>query len=98
MFVTPLVNTFTGDSRAARGEWLIGADYHKASEKFRARCNNPFTGEKEHLGLFTCEQQAHEAWLKRKLELARELAVIQTDPRVVKALIDRYSKPMEKTK
>lgn len=41
------------------------------------------------------EQEAHEAWLKRKLELAHELAAIQEDPRVAKALTDRYSKPQE---
>lgn len=95
VFVSPMVNTFTTDSGASRGEWLIGVYYHKASEKFRATCSNPFTKKNEYLGLFTCEQQAHQAWLKRKLELAHELAAIQTDPRVAKALIDRYSKPQE---
>lgn len=92
VFVTPLVNTFVNDQGLKRGEWLIGADYHKASGKFRARCHNPYTKKEGHLGLFTCEQEAHEAWLKRKLELAHELAAIQTDERVAKALIDRYSK------
>ena len=91
VFVTPLVNTFTLDSGAIRGEWLIGVDWNKAAGKFRARCNNPFTGEKEYLGLFTCEQQAHEAWRKRKLELAHLLAAEQSDHRVAKALVDRYA-------
>lgn len=92
VFVTQMVNSFTIDSGAARGEWLIGVYWNKAEEKFLARCSNPFTKKREHLGYFTCEQQAHSAWLKRKLELAHELAAIQTDPRVAKALIDRYSK------
>lgn len=30
-------------------------------------------------------------WFKRKLELAKELAAIQEDPRVAKALVDRYT-------
>ena len=92
VFVTPMVNTFTNDQGLKRGEWPIGANYHKASEKFLAQCRNPVTKKLEHLGLFTCEQEAHNSWLKRKLELAHELAAIQTDPRVAKALIDRYSK------
>ena len=92
VFVTQLVNTFTTDSRAARGEWLIGVYWNKPAGKFQSSCRNPFTSKKEYLGLFTCEQQAHEAWKKRKLELAHELAAIQTDPRVAKALIERYSK------
>ena len=91
VFVTPMVNIFTTDSGASRGEWLIGVHWDKDRKKFRARCSNPFTKKREYLGLLTCEQQAHEAWLKRKLELAKELAAIQTDPRIAKALIDRYT-------
>lgn len=91
VFVTPMANTFTNDHRARRGEWLVGVCWHKAAEKFQAQCRNPFTKKSENLGYFTCEQEAHQAWLARKLELAHELAAIQTDPRVAKALIDRYS-------
>lgn len=93
VFLTPLVNTFTNDRGSKRGEWLIGAHWDKREEKFRAQCGNPFTKKQEYLGYFTCEQEAHNAWIKRKLELAHELAAIQTDPRVAKALVDRYSKP-----
>lgn len=91
MFVSPLVNTFTIDCRASRGEWLIGTCWDKKKSKFRAQCNNPFTKKLEYLGLFTCEQEAHNAWVKRKLELARLLAAEQEDPRVAKALVDSYS-------
>lgn len=91
VFVSPMVNTFTTDSKASRGEWLIGVYWDKQAEKFHSRCSNPFTNKKEHLGRFTCEQEAHNAWLKRKLELAHLLAAEQADPRVAKALIDRYS-------
>ena len=91
VFVSGLVNTFTIDSGAARGEWLIGVSWDKGTGKFKSSCRNPFTQKQEHLGYFTSEQEAHEAWGRRKLELARELAAIQEDPRVAKALIDRYS-------
>ena len=93
VFVTPLVNTFTLDRGAARGKWLIGVCWNKEKAKFESRCSNPFTKKLEYLGLFTCEHEAHEAWRKRKLELAHLLAAEQTDPRVAKALIERYSKP-----
>lgn len=91
VFVSREVNMFTTDRGALRGEWLIGAHWHKPSGKFMARCCNPFTKEKEHLGLFTCELEAHQAWLKRKLELAHLLAAEQTDERVGKALVERYT-------
>ena len=92
VFVTGMVNSFTTDRGNDRGEWLIGVYWDKNAGKFRAQCSNPLTKKNERLGLFTCELEAHQAWLKRKLELAHELAAIQTDPRVAKALIDRYSK------
>lgn len=92
-FVTQAVNSFTNDQVASRGEWLIGASRSKRNAKFHSTCGNPFTKKSEYLGYFDCEQEAHEAWMKRKLELAHEVAEIQTDPRVAKALIERYSKP-----
>ena len=91
VFVTQTVNKFTTDRGASRGEWVIGVDWCKRTGKFRASCGNPFTKKQENLGLFTCELEAHEKWAKRKLELAHELAAIQTDERVAKALVDRYS-------
>lgn len=91
VLVTQTVNKFTTDSGATRGEWLIGVSLHKQTGKFVARCSNPITKKYEHLGLFTCELEAHKAWVKRKLELAYELAAIQTDQRISKALIDRFT-------
>ena len=91
VFVTREVNNFTIDRGASRGEWLIGVSLHKQTGKFQSRCCNPFTKKQEHLGHFTCEQEAHQTWLKRKLELSHKLAAIQTDPRISKALIDRYT-------
>ena len=90
VFVTRGVNMFTIDSGASRGKWKIGTCWDKARKKFIAQCRNPFAKKLEYLGLFTCEQKAHQAWLKRKLELAHELAAIQTDERVAKALVDKY--------
>lgn len=91
VFVTQLVNSFTIDSGATRGEWLIGVYWDKGTNKFKSQCNNPFTKKRETLGRFICEAEAHQAWLKRKIELANELAAIQTDQRVAKALILKYT-------
>lgn len=91
VFVSEQVNSFVVESTAIRGVWPIGVYYEKQTNKFRAHCSNSFTKKNEHLGYFTCPNEAHEAWLKRKRELAHELAALQTDPRVAKALIDRYN-------
>ena len=91
VFVTRVVNSFMSESGSARGEWLIGVCWDKAANKLISRCSNPFTNKNEYLGLFDCELEAHQAWRKRKLELAYLLAEEQTDERVAKALIDRYT-------
>ena len=91
VFVSPMVNAFVNDKSNDRGEWLIGVCWDKEGGKFKSRCRNPFTKKQEYLGLFTCEQEAHKAWLKRKLELAYLLAAEQTDERVSKALVERYT-------
>jgi len=91
VFVTSVVNSFTSDSGAKRGEWLIGVSWNKEKIKFSSKCSNPFTKKLEHLGYFTSELEAHQAWLKRKLELAHILAAEQTDERVAKALVERYT-------
>lgn len=89
-FVSRQVNMFMTDSNATRGEYKIGVSWHKQCDKYQARCNNPFTSKKEHLGCFTTEQEAHQIWLDKKLEHAYALAAIQIDERVAKALVDRY--------
>ena len=91
VFVTKAVNTFTIDCGASRGECLIGVYWDKRAGKFQSKCSNPFTKKQEHLGYFTSELEAHQAWLKRKLELSTLLAEEQTDERVAKALIERYT-------
>ena len=91
VFVTQTVNKFTIDRGNDRGEWLIGVSWNKKKGKFASRCSNPFTKKQESLGYFNCELEAHQTWLKRKLELAHLLAAEQTDERVAKALISRYT-------
>ena len=91
VFVTRDINLFTTDRGASRGEWSIGVCWHKGEGKFQSSCSNPFTKKQEHLGYFNCEVEAHQAWLGRKLELAALLAAEQTDERVAKALIERYT-------
>lgn len=91
VFVSGMVNLFTTDRGEARGEWPIGVTWYKGRSKFQSRCCNPFTKKREFLGYFTCEHEAHKAWRKRKLELAKELATEQADERVAKALIERYT-------
>ena len=90
-FVLNATNLFVTASDASRGEYPIGVDLHKRTGKYRASCNNPFSGKVEHLGLFLTPEDAHESWRKRKHELAQLVAATEADLRVVEALKKRYS-------
>ena len=90
-FVLQSTNKFVTASDAIRGEYPIGVDLYKRTGKYRARCENPFTGKKEHLGYFSTPEEAHEAWRKRKNELAQLVAATESDQRIVEALKKRYS-------
>ena len=90
-FVLPATNNFVIASDASRGKYPIGVDLRKNTGKYRARCGNPFTGKGESLGYFSTPEEAHEAWRKRKHELAQLVAATESDPRIVEALKKRYS-------
>lgn len=69
----------------------IGVTFHKLSNKFQALCCDVIQNKQIYLGLFDNPEDAHKAWLNFKLKQAYILAEKQTDPRVVKALIKRYT-------
>lgn len=89
-FISGAVNNFIIERNASRGEWPIGVSWHKRDQRFIASCGNPFTGKGTYIGFFSTPEEAHQAWLTRKLELAKLLAAEQDDPRVAKALVERY--------
>ncbi len=91
LFVEPIVNYFIIEQSNRRGNYPIGVSWHKGIGKFVSSCSNPFSGKKEHLGTFSCQKLAHSAWLKRKRELAIQLAGTQSDKRVAESLMVRYS-------
>ena len=90
-FVLKATNSFVTASDASRGDYPIGVYLHKPAGKYQAYCRNPFTRKQENLGLFSTPEEAHEAWRKRKHELAQLVAATESDPRVVEALKKRYS-------
>lgn len=89
-FIEGRVNNFIIDCAAARGEWPLGVHFHKECGKFLAQCQNSFTKKRQYLGLFTCPEAAHEAWRKRKHEIACALADLQDDPDIAQALRGRF--------
>lgn len=95
VFVDKIVNAFMIDRMCFRGEFPLGVFLHKETGKYRARCKNPFSGKSDHLGLFCKTDEAHMAWKIRKLYFAKELARLQENQIVAKALLRRYSLEQE---
>ena len=87
-FVSRLTNTFIIDRGNNRGTCKIGVTRYR--NKYRAFCSDPFKRYKHYLGDFKSEDEAHEAWLSKKLEYAYEVAAIESDIRVKEAIINRY--------
>ena len=96
VFVDQRVNNFILENQAKR-KFSIGVTWHKRANRFLSQCKQLGGGNK-YLGLFETEEAAHKAWLKEKLRLAYILAEQQDDPRVAKALIDRYENYREYNK
>lgn len=88
-FVDAATNVFITDSASARGDYPVGV-VKVRNGKFRARCGNPITNKREHLGYFDCPVVAHNTWKTRKHEIAIMLSVQQDDPRVAAALQIKY--------
>lgn len=88
VFVTQRVNTFCGDCKKVRGDYPVGV-CKVLGGKYKAQVKDG-NGKTKFLGNFSTPEEAHQAWLKAKLELAKRLAAEQADPRVAKALVDRY--------
>lgn len=96
LFIPKDINQFTNDLRSARGEYPIGVCFNNWHKMLNALCRNPFTKKQENLGYFNCQIKAHEAWRKRKHELACQLADLQTDDRVAEALRNRYKTEVQR--
>lgn len=92
VFISGKLNNFLTNTKNNADGTLTGALWCKRENRYLARCSNPFTGLKEHIGTFKTAEEAHEAWRKRKHELACVYADQQTDPRIAKALRERFVK------
>lgn len=71
---------------------FIGATYEEYTGLYKAQITDPFAKRKLTLGRFNTIERAHEEWRKYKHRFAKRLAKMQSDPRVINALLIRYSK------
>lgn len=93
VFVSKMVNGFITGCGRSRGNLMLGVCYKPNSEKkpYVSSCRNPFIGKQEHIGYYPTEREANKAWQTRKHQHALQLADLQEDERVAKALRERYA-------
>lgn len=71
IFVPAWINCFT--VLPAKSSYLpAGVSWSKSTKKYQSSCSHPF-GKRVHLGFFDSANDAHNAWVSRKLEIALEL-------------------------
>lgn len=95
VFVTQDVNKFIIDQERKRGGSPVGVSFEKETGKYKAQCYSVTTRKRKNLGRFTTHEEAFSAYLKYKLEQAHILAEKQSDTRVAKALIGRFTKMLD---
>lgn len=91
VFVDHHVNTFLINCAASRGDYPVGVHLHKECGKFVALIRDFRIKKQKYLGIFDTAEEAHQCYVLAKHGLAMDLASIQKDRRVAKALISRYA-------
>lgn len=90
-FVPSYINKFTTAADKSRGNHPIGVYYSASRNKFRAECRDPISGKAINLGDFKCASDAHNAWKKKKNEIACKLADLHNGQAFAEALRKRYA-------
>lgn len=91
VFISKQLNAFILDSGKTRGLYMIGVSPSGGKKNpYLSSINSPFS-DRNYIGIFPTELEAHLAWQAKKHEYACQLADLQDDPRVAKALRERYA-------
>lgn len=89
VFIDQKVNKLLTDRKNHSGVWPTGVYQKSGAGRFYSRCSDG-EGNQIHLGMFDTPEEAHEVWKSYKNSLATKLAEQEKDPRIAKALIERY--------
>lgn len=90
-FVSGDLNAFLNSNPGNAGSLPTGVSKTPNGLRYQAYCRNPFTKKREYLGSYDDPVLAHEAWRKKKNELANKYADMQIDGKVEMALRKRFA-------
>lgn len=92
LFVPQWLNKFTLHRSEKIGGLPVGASFETKAGMFRSQCWDPVAGKQKFLGYFKSSDDAHSAWMERKIEHAISLKPKMDDidiriyPRVVEII------------
>lgn len=101
VFISGELNSFLGDCGRNRGGYMVGVSCIVKKghiNPYLSQCENPLEDVCGYIGYYPTELEAHKAWQERKHQYACQLADLQSDPRVAKALRERYAPDKDWTK
>ena len=93
-FIPSELNKFIASGCNSSKKETLGITRH--GKGFRANASNMITKKSEHLGMFKTEREAKEAWVKRKIEIAKlmkEMGIIKKE-RHLQLTIEMYSRQL----
>ena len=90
-FITHRLNTFLKDNRNTRGSFPLWVTFKKRNRLFEIRVCDPFGHRSNYQGCTKCPIESHKKGQAVKHKYALELAELESDVRIKKALSERYS-------
>ena len=90
VFVDQMVNLFMSDKLNTDRELPTGVYKDRNGKRFTAHCHSTENQKQQRLGTFDTPEEAYAAWLLEKIKNAKFLASQQKDPRVAKAILEKY--------
>lgn len=93
VFIPKWLNVISNENKSVRGEFPIGVYYHKQVQRYRAQINLG-TGSQKYLGDFSSPTEAHNAWLRAKVDYinSRRNEIAAIDPRIYENLLTKIKR------
>lgn len=92
-FVDRLVNSFVGSEENIKGNLMKGITGRTSAGRYIVKCVDPLGRFTSYLGVFNTEEDGNRAYLLKKQEYSKDLALTVGDESIAEALRKRFELP-----
>ena len=89
------VNCLFLKREAERGDYPIGVTRH--GDRFRARCDNPILGIREHIGVYNTPEEAFYAYKNYKEDVIKQVAKIEYNKKTINISLNSFNSNKKRT-